>query len=83
VSTGVAHGSLVGLAGNNTGGLYAGGNNAIYTVNTATGVATAAGTNTGLPYAVEGDLEFIGSTLYLTSTGDMGGDPHREYLNRC
>ena len=73
-STGVTNGSLVGLAGDNSGNLWAGGNNSIYTVNTSTGAATPVGTNTGTAYTVEGDLEFIGGTLYLTSTGDSGGD---------
>jgi hypothetical protein len=72
-TTGISNGSLVGLAADgNT--LWAGGTNAVYTLNTSTGAATAVGSNTGTAYATEGDLEFVNGVLYLTSTGDSGGD---------
>lgn len=72
--SGVSDSHYVGLAGDSSGTLWAGGTNTIYTVNTSTGTATPVGNNTGYTYAVEGDLEFVGSTLYLTSTTDGGGD---------
>ena len=65
---GTGVGFLAGLAGDDAGHLYGGGVNNIYTINTTTGAGTVVGTGGG-GYNVSGDLEFIGTHLYLTSTG--------------
>jgi len=67
-----------GLADSHAGVMYAGGNGNIFTVNTTTGAATpvctASCTGTPYGYLVSGDLEFVGSTLYLTSSDTVGTD---------
>jgi len=58
--------SFVGLAGDSSGNLYAGGYNRIFTIDTSTGAATQVVGTPGQTYQVAGDLEFVGSTLYYT-----------------
>ena len=71
--TGVGDGSLVGLAGDTSGTLWAGGTNNVYTLNLGSGAASQVGTGGG-GYATEGDLDFDGSgNLWLTSTSPSGG----------
>jgi len=62
-----------GMGTNASGVIYAGGDGNIYTINKTNGLATAVGAG-GQAYTVAGDLEFVGSTLYLTSsdTGTSG-----------
>jgi hypothetical protein len=75
-STNVTDGSLVGLAGSPTGVLWAGGNNQVFKLNLGTGAATQVGTTVeggAGGYTTEGDLDFVGSSLYLTSTRPSGG----------
>jgi len=71
-STGITNGSLVGLADTPAGTLIAGGTNNIYSLNPTTGVGTAIGTGGG-SYATEGDLDFEGGNLWLTSSTPSGG----------
>jgi hypothetical protein len=71
-STNITNGSLVGLADTAAGTLLAGGTNNIYSLNPTTGAATAIGTGGG-GYSTEGDLDFEGSNLWLTSSTPSGG----------
>jgi hypothetical protein len=72
--------SLVGSLGtsansmgfDSTGTLYIA-NQALYTVNPLTGIATFLG-NGGSPYSSSGDLAFAGGTLFLSSLGSTHGD---------
>jgi hypothetical protein len=57
-----------GLDFRSNGVLYGSGNDALYTINTATGVATLVGSNGGLYYSA-GDLAFASDdSLYMTTT---------------
>lgn len=73
-STGITDGSLVGLAGDSSGNLWAGGTNNVYEINpSVSAAATVVGTGGG-GYQTEGDLDFDGSgNLWLTSTSPSGG----------
>ena len=71
-NTGIGGNDLVGMAGDGSGHLYAGGNGRIVSINTATGLATQIGAGGGA-YDVAGDVEFIGGLLYLTSSDTSTG----------
>jgi hypothetical protein len=71
-NTGIGNDELVGLAGDGSGNLYAGGNSRIVSINTTTGLATQIGAGGGV-YDVAGDLEFVGGSLYLTSSDTATG----------
>jgi len=66
IGTGTGTPGLNGLVLSAGGIMYASDNfnGKIYTINTSTGVATLLGTTSG--FTSEGDLEFVGGTLYLT-----------------
>jgi hypothetical protein len=66
-ATGVGNNELVGMAGDPFGNLYAGGAGEIFQLNTLTGAAGPSIGGGAQGYSVSGDLEFINSTLYLTS----------------
>ncbi len=60
-----------GLDFHSNGVLYGSGNDGLYTISTATGVATLVGTNGGL-YFSSGDLAFASDdSLYMTTTGNQ------------
>jgi hypothetical protein len=76
IDTGTAAATLVGPLGTNdttslefgpSGKLYTA-NTSLYTVNTSTGAASVVGNGGDFPYRSSGDLVFVGTNLYLTST---------------
>lgn len=73
-STGITNGSLVGLAGDSAGNLWAGGSNNVYLITPPSATATQVGSGGG-NYTTEGDLDFIGANLYLTSVTNGIGSP--------
>ena len=67
--------SLNGLVFGSNGSLYASGGDSLYLVNASTGAASLVGSGSGEgTYNSSGDLEFVGSTLYITNLATGNGN---------